>query len=269
VDTNGNGKRDAYNAPAAGGGRGGRGGAAAGAPAAPADPTKDTKINASFYAVMTSPVDGSVWGSVLGAPGALVRMAPGSNPPATALAEIYNVPSPGFSPRGADVDKDGVAWTVLGSGHLASFDRRKCKGPLNGPEAAKGNMCPEGWTFYKVPGPNFKGDVVTAAADSNYYNWSDKYNSLGMGENVQIATSNLGGALLALKDGQWTVLRVPYPLGFYAKSINGRIDDPNAGWKGRGLWTGWSNRTPWHNEGGKGTPSKAIKFQVRPNPLAK
>jgi hypothetical protein len=267
VDTNGNGKRDAFNAPAAGGGRGGRGGASAAA--APADPTKDTKINASFYAVMTSPVDGSVWGSVLGAPGALVRMAPGSNPPSTALAEIYNVPSPGFSPRGADVDKDGVAWTVLGSGHLASFDRRKCKGPLNGPEAAKGNMCPEGWTFYKVPGPNFKGDVMTAAADSNYYNWSDKYNSLGMGENVQIATSNLGGALLALKDGQWTVLRVPYPLGFYAKSINGRIDDPNAGWKGRGLWTGWSNRTPWHNEGGKGTTSKAIKFQVRPNPLAK
>ena len=226
---------------------------------------------------MTSPVDGSVWGSVLGAPGALIRVAPGSNPPETALAEIYNVPSPGFSPRGADVDKDGVAWTVLGSGHLASFDRRKCKGPLNGPDAYKGNMCPEGWTFYKVPGPNFKGDVITAAADSNYYNWSDKYNSLGLGDNVQIATSNEGGALLALKPavpgasgdaGTWTVLRVPYPLGFYAKSVNGRIDDPNAGWKGRGLWTGWSNRTPWQNEGGKGTTSKAIHFQVRPDPLA-
>ena len=32
-------------------------------------------------------------------------------------------------------------------------------------------------------------------------------------------------------------LRVPYPMGFYAKGFDGRIDDPNAGWKGRGLWT--------------------------------
>ena len=175
----------------------------------------------------------------------------------------------GFSPRGADVDKNGVAWTVLSSGQLASFDRRKCKSPLNGPNAASGNACPEGWTFYAVPGPNFKGDVVSAAADSNYYNWSDKFNSLGLGENVQIATSNLGGALLALVDGKWVVLRVPYPLGFYAKSINGRIDDPKIGWKGRGLWTGWSNRNPWHNEGGKGKSSMAVHFQVRPDPLAK
>jgi hypothetical protein len=253
VDTNGNGKRDAFVGQQD-----------------PVDPTKDKKIGGSFYAVMTSPVDGSVWGSVLGFPGALIRVAPGTNPPETALAEIYSVPvDKGFSPRGADVDKEGVAWVVLASGHLASFDRRKCKGPLNGPNAASGNACPEGWTFYPVPGPNFKGDVVTAAADSNYYNWSDKFNSLGLGENVQIATSNLGGALLALVNGKWVVLRVPYPLGFYAKSINGRIDDPKAGWKGRGLWTGWANRSPWHNEGGKGTTSKAIHFQVRPNPLAK
>jgi hypothetical protein len=274
VDTNGNGKRDAFNAPAGGGGGrgGGRGGGGAAAPAAPAeppDPTKDTKIGGSFYAVMSTPADGSVWGSVLGSPGALIRVAPGANPPETALAEIYNVPADkGFSPRGADVDKNGVAWVVLGSGHLASLDRRKCK-VLNGPTAATGNHCPEGWTFYPVPGPNFKGDVVTAAADSNYYNWSDKYNSLGLGENVQIATSNLGGALLALVDGKWVVLRVPYPLGFYAKSINGRIDDPKAGWKGRGLWTGWANRNPWHNEGGKGKSSMAVHFQVRPDPLAK
>jgi hypothetical protein len=27
-------------------------------------------------------------------------------------------------------------------------------------------------------------------------------------------------------------IRVPYPLGFYAKGFDGRIDDPNAGWKG-------------------------------------
>ena len=41
---------------------------------------------------------------------------------------------------------------------------------------------------------------------------------------------------LALKDGKMVMLRVPYPMGFYAKGLDGRIDDPNGGWKGRGLW---------------------------------
>ena len=63
--------------------------------------------------------------------------------------------SQGFSPRGMDVDRNGVVWVALGSGHLASFDRRKCKGPLNGPKAT-GQHCPEGWTLYPEPVPQFK-----------------------------------------------------------------------------------------------------------------
>src|SRR6185503_9558702 len=146
LDTNGNGKRDAYVEPDQ-----------------PVDPTKDKRINASFYGVAPSPADGSIWGSVLGMPGSLVRLVPGSNPPATALSEIYNVPwnnpkapAQGFAPRGMDVDGNGVVWTVLSSGQYASFDRRKCKGPLNGPTAT-GQQCLEGWTLYAFPGPNYKG----------------------------------------------------------------------------------------------------------------
>ena len=41
-------------------------------------------------------------------------------------------------------------------------------------------------------------------------------------------------------------LRVPYPMGFFAKQLDGRIDDPAAGWKGRGLWVTSGNRTPVH-----------------------
>jgi hypothetical protein len=291
VDSNGNGKRDAeINVPAAGGRGGGApargggapaGGAAPAAPAPPAfDPNKDTKIGSSCYAVMVSPTpDGSVWCTTTGTPGTVFRVIPGANPPETSITEVFAVPMPGFGPRGGDVDAEGVAWTVLASGHLASFDRRKCTTLARGQDAVSGNHCQQAWTLYPVPGPNYKGDVIATRADSNYYNWSDKYNSLGLGANVQIATSNQGGALLALKPavpgaqgdaGTWTILRVPFPLGFYAKSINGRIDDPNTGWKGRGLWTGWANRNPWHNEPvGKGVKSKAIKFQYRPNPLAK
>jgi len=90
-----------------------------------------------------------------------------------------------------------------------------------------------------------------------------------MGPNVPVNTGNMADGLLALKDGQWVVLRVPYPLGFYAKWLDGRIDDPNAGWKGRGLWSTNGDRTPWLMEGGKGSKPRAVHIQVRPDPLAK
>ena len=57
-------------------------------------------------------------------------------------------------------------------------------------------------------------------------------------------------------------------MGFYAKGLDGRIDDPNAGWKGRGLWSTNGDRTPWLLEGGKGSKPRAAHIQVRPDPLA-
>ena len=250
LDTNGNGKRDEYVEPNQ-----------------PVDPTKDKRISAPFYAVMPSPADGSVWGSVRTFPGAVVRIAPGPNPSETALAEIYNIPLPGFGIRGADIDKQGVVWASLASGHLASFDRRKCKGPLNGPKAT-GDHCPEGWSFYQYPGPGFKG-IGENSAESSYYSWVDQHNTFGLGEDVPMSTANLHHGLVAFKDGKMVLLTVPYPLGFYAKGFDGRIDDPKAGWKGRGLWSSSGDRAPWLMENGKGSKPLAVHFQLRPNPLAK
>ena len=75
---------------------------------------------------------------------------------------------------------------------------------------------------------------------------------LGLGKNVPIATGNASEGLLALEDGKFVVLRVPYPMGFYAKGMDGRIDDPNAGWKGRGIYATISTRAPFHMEAAKG-----------------
>ncbi len=250
LDTNSNGKRDA-----------------AVEPNQPLDPTKDKRINGGFYAVSPAP-DGSIWGTQLGYPGAVIRLVPGANPTETALAEIYQPPAPGFSPRGGDVDRNGVYWAALASGHLASFDRRKCKGPLNGPNAT-GQHCPEGWTLYVEPAPQLKGVTDAGSAEASYYTWVDQFDTLGLGANTPINTGNASEALLALKDGKFVTLRVPYPTGFYTKWMDGRIDDPNAGWKGRGIWTTVSTRTPFHMEGGKGTTSKVMKFELRPQPLAK
>ena len=255
LDTNGNGKRDDYVEPNQ-----------------PVDPAKDKRYGGGFYSVTPAP-DGSVWGSVLGMPGAAVRLVPGSHPPETALAEVYEPPfndpkNPGFSPRGMDVDRNGVVWAALASGHLASFDRRKCTGPLNGPKAT-GQHCPEGWTLYPEPLPQFKSVSDPGSVGASYYTWVDWYDTLGLGPNTPINTGNEAEALLALKDGKWVVMRVPYPLGYYTKWMDGRIDDPASGWKGRGIWSTVSTRAPFHMETGKGTTSKVIKFQLRPDSLAK
>jgi hypothetical protein len=106
-------------------------------------------------------------------------------------------------------------------------------------------------------------------AETSYYTWVDQFDTLGLGRNVPINTGNASEGLLVLKNGRWVVLRVPYPLGFFTKWLDGRIDDPGGGWKGRGLWSTVSTRAPFHMEGGKGTTRKVVRFQLRPDPLAK
>jgi hypothetical protein len=251
LDTNGNGKRDAYVEPNQ-----------------PVDPNKDKRVQAAIYSVAVNPNDGTVWGTSLGFPGYVVRLDPGQNPAETALAEVYEPPMPGYGPRGGDIDRNGVFWSSLSSGHLGSFDRRKCKGPLNGPNAT-GKHCPEGWTLYPFPGPQISNVSESGSAEASYYTWVDQYDTFGLGKDVPIATGNGNESLLALVDGKWVNIRVPYPLGFYTKWLDGRIDDPNAGWKGKGLWATTSTRAPFHMEGGKGTRPKVVKFQLRADPLAR
>src|SRR5436305_4901636 len=204
VDTNGNGQRDEYTEPGQ-----------------PQDPNKDMRLGPTFYAVMPSPTDGSIWGTLRGSPGAIVRVDPGKNPH-KALAEIYKVPMPGFGIRGADIDKQGRVWASLASGHMGMFDRRLCKGPLNGPKAT-GDHCPEGWSFYQYPGPGFKG-IGENSAEASYYSWVDQHNTFGLGEDIPMSTANLMDGLVALnKYGKMVSIRVPYPQGFYAKGFDGRI----------------------------------------------
>lgn len=248
LDTNGNGVRDAFVEANQ-----------------TTDPAKDKRYNPGSgpYAVMPHPADGSVWYTVgvFGGPPGFLRFDP-----KTGLSEVFHMPAPGTGIRGGDIDKDGVLWGSGSSGHLVSFDRGKCKGPLNGPKAV-GPHCPEGWSFHRYPGPGFEG--VDQSAEASYYTWVDHHNTLGLGENVPISTANLQDGFVAFKDGQMVLIRIPYPMGFYAKGLDGRIDDPNAGWKGRGLWSTSGDRTPWLMEGGKGAKPRAVQIQVRPDPLAK
>ena len=61
------------------------------------------------------------------------------------------------------------------------------------------------------------------------------------------------------------MFRIPYPMPYYARGLDGRIDDAKAGWKGRGLWMTYSSYLPRFTENRSGTVNH---MQIRPNPLA-
>ena len=245
------------------------------------DTNLDTRVVVGSYGIIGDPTDDkAVWISSTRFPGRLARLHIGDNPPETCVTEMYEVPSvldpnvpreqTGFGSRGIDIDRNGVVWTALsGSSHFASFDRTKCA-VTNGPTVADGRHCVDGWTLYPTPGPVVQGTDPPIRADYHYYNWVDQWNTLGLGANVPIANGSNSDSLLALNPdtGEWTVLRVPYPQGFFARGLDGRIDDPNAGWKGRGVWATYGEAATWHIEGGKGVRPGIVKFQVRPHPLA-
>ena len=199
-------------------------------PGQPAQAGKDMRIAGSGpYAVMPHPTDGSVWYTLnifAGTPGFL------RFDPKTKLSEFYAIPGGHWRARRRyRQERRGLG---LGSnGTLISFDRHKCKGPLSGPTAT-GSHCPEGFASYKYPGPAFEG-FENGSAEASYYTSGWTNTTRWLGENVPISTANLNDGFAALKDGQMIMLRVPYPLSFFAKGLDGRIDDPNAGWKGRGL----------------------------------
>ena len=241
------------------------------------DPAMDKEMGGGWYGIVPDPTaDSVVWAASGGVPGQIVRLELGDNPPETCIAEYFqppfenpDAPIQGFSPRGVDITTDGVVWTALsGSGHLASFDRSRCD-VLNGPDAT-GQHCPQGWTLHATPGPQMKGVDSHGSADFHYYNWVDQHDTLGLGPNVPIATGSTSDSLLAFlpDEEEFVVLRVPYPMGFYSRGMDGRIDDPDAGWKGRAVWADYGTNAVWHSEGGKGTQGNLVKFQIRPDPLA-
>jgi len=245
----------------------------------PLDPKLDRAIsNPLGDMIAYNPADGSIWYTALNPrPGKLIRMVKGANPPATCNAEVYEVPydpqgkgEGGSHPRGIDIDTNGIVWTPLaGEGILARFDRSKCKAPA-GEATTTGRQCREGWSFYPIPGASFKTQP-SVKTDFAYAMWVDRDSTLGLGKNLPVVSGANSDSLQVFNPStsQWLRLRVPYPMGFFARFLDGRIDDPKAGWKGRGLWAANETTGSQLTEGGKDMPSQVAHFQIRPDPLAK
>ncbi len=234
---------------------------------------KDTQISHYLYGA-TVGKDGTIWQAAYApyVPSGIVHLIPGKNPPETCKTEYYEPPKlpngnyAAFGIRGVGVDDNGVAWAAFSSGQVGAFDRRKCK-VLNGPTAT-GQQCPEGWTFYDLPSPKLDG--TSATSDFVYSEWPDYSNVMGLGKDTHWFPAINSDSVLALPEGakKFDVFRIPYPMGFYTRGMDFRIDDPKAGWKGRVLHATYSSATLWHQEGGEGEYSKEVSLQLRPNPLA-
>lgn len=275
VDTNGDGQitpdRTQWNEPQHG------------APVA-TDPKKDSRFEGFPYGIENSPVDDSMWfvRFLPQVPSGVFRFVRGANPPQTCRTEYFEAPRradgsyAAVGARGVTVDTQGVVWVSYSTGQLGRFDRRLCKSKDT--HSGVGQQCPEGWSFLDAPGPKLKG-VKEGTADFSYLVWADWFNVSGLGKDTILFPGSNSDSLLALQPGSKDLLtfRVPYPRGFYTRNVEGRIDDPKAGWKGRGLWSTYSLVPVWQQEGGNGpyqgggskpVGPELVKFQIRPDPLA-
>jgi len=224
------------------------------------DGTADKPIVGFNYGIIPNPADGSVWTAQpsTGSRGVITRFDP-----ATKTFEAYAPPAPGHGPRGVDIDSKGIIWAAMGgSGHLAKFDRSKCKQTWG-----EGDQCPEGWTFYRSPGPLFQG-VKDMGTDFHYYLYVDQHDTLGMGKDTVMLNGTGSDSILAFDQTteKFTTIRIPHPLNVFTRGLDGRIDDPDTGWKGRGLWFTNGLDPLIHSEVQR---SFVAKIQMRPDPLAK
>jgi hypothetical protein len=211
------------------------------------------------YGIGVSHQDGTVWrtNTYIGQTGAPDnRTFAGQNTivkfdPAARSFENYVLPPPARSAVGIDVGRDGYVWFGTASGHLGRFD----------PVATA-------FKYWRTPGPPLYADGAEAGNGDFHYNvFVDQYDTAGLGPGTVILTGANSDALIVFdpRTEAFHVFRVPYPLVAYHRGIDGRIDDPQAGWKGRGLWLNYSNDPERFIEHRRGVVSH---IQLRPHPLA-
>ena len=115
---------------------------------------------AAFYGVQPSPVDDSIWGQAMDVgfsrvdqPGYIIRMVPGRQSVGDGAGRSLPAAATAATARaGIDVDSNGVVWTALSSGHLASFDRQQVQGTAQRPGGRDRQALPRRLDALPVPG---------------------------------------------------------------------------------------------------------------------
>jgi streptogramin lyase len=208
-----------------------------------------TALPSGGYGITISPLDGNVFVSVSEADGPENKLW--KIDPRTRKMTDYALPPPGRVPHGIDHSTDGMVWFSAGSGHLGRFDPKT-----------------EKFTYWDTPGPKYPGTgKETGSTEYPYFLWVDQFDALGMGRNTVVVTGTSSDALFMFdpKTEQFTVFRMPYPMPFFTRGLDGRIDNAGAGWKGRGIWASYNSYLPKYSETRIGYISH---IQLRPDPLA-
>ena len=247
LDTNANGKRDAYVEPNE-----------------PVDPAKDKRVNAAIYSVAVNPVDGSIWGTSLGFPGYVVRLDPGAKSSRDGLGGGLRAAVAGIW---AARRRHRPQWRLLGiSVERPSRQLRPAQVQGSAERAQRdGQTLPGGLDTLSSPRTSDgRRDRSQGSAEASYYTWVDQFDTFGLGKNVPIATGNANESLLALVDGKFVNLRVPYPMGFYPKWMDGRIDDANAGWKGQGAMGDLQHQDALPHRGRQGDDEQGCEAAAAP-----
>jgi len=201
------------------------------------------------YGITVSPVDGNVFVSVSEHDGPENKLW--KIDPKTRKMTDYPLPLPLRNSHGIDHSTDGTVWFSVGSGHLGRFDPKT-----------------EKFSYWELPGPKYPGTgKETGSTEYPYFLWVDQFDVLGLGKDTVIVTGTSSDAMFIFdpKAERFTVFRLPYPLPFYTRGLDGRIDDARAGWKGRGLWASYNSYLPKFSETRIGHISH---IQLRPSPLA-
>ena len=217
-----------------------------------------------LYSVIPSPVDNSAWGAPRTIPGYIVRSTAATNPPETCITEVYKVPEPGIDPRGIDIDTNGVVWTALAaSSHLASFDRRKCKVRRAGRRPTAASAPKAGRSIR--PTARAQGHGHPGGLPLLQLGRSARRRGLRQEHAARDGLELRRDPRARSADARsGSKLRVPYPLGFYHRGMDGRIDEPDRGLEGPRLWANYGTHLIWHIEGGKGTQARSCTSRSGP-----
>ena len=132
------------------------------------------------------------------------------------------------------------------------------------------STAPKGWTLYPEPLPQLKGVTDSGSAEGSYYTWVDQFDTLGLGR--EHPDQHRQRVRRAAGAEGWQVGRAPRSvsdrvLHEVAGRPDRRSERPAGRAKGSGRPSARERRSTW--KAGKGTTSKVVKFQLRPDPLAK
>ncbi len=227
---------------------------------------KDLRYNPGSgpYAVMPHPTDGSIWytsGTFAGRPGFL------RFDPKTKLSEFYELPKEAVGVRGGDIGKDGV---LYGFGLGRPSDRLRPQQVQSPAERAERHRQSLPGGLHALPSIRARASTTCRAPARRRATTpgSTITTRSASATTCRSRPANLQDGFAALVNGKMVLLKVPYPMGYYAKGSRRPHRRSESRLEGQGLWSASGDRTPWLNERGKGAYPMAVHIQVRPDPLA-